>query len=451
LHFEDFRARVLVDGKAKRALSEGQFVQPATGASWPVSTDQEGLSLEGLSLEPFGFRRDAASCIAGVSDETLVRDPAYAFHTPYVRVRRGPANVTVRITNLRARRGTLVVRIHMLSDEPGSIARLVTSERIQFNRLAQHGGVVHLPFEGFRGVTFAVMGLVPDDTDAAADKIEVLLDRPAEGTEEEGPFVEARNTAFHSDSIRATSAILAMDRPLLAAPASQPYTIEQTREAAFGNWLTRLQAPATQSIMDWERVYVLQVLEQYGMLQAGARGLALDEIDAKLVGVAASFDTSLVISHRPDVDPAPMREALFASDFASASLLSDRLAWASVCLPDLPPDLINFDFAWSRHVCRSLGSVVEASHFVQGSLECLRPGGILIHLLPFNATSNENVPSSARSIFERSDLERLALLLISRGHEVARLRVRPVRSQRVLKEEAPISFGIVIRKGRSPL
>ena len=92
-----------------------------------------------LVLDPFAYQPGIASKIKGLGGHAAGHDPDYVLHTPYVEVAEGPAQFSVRFRGLTAKKGTLVLRVHMLGREEGARARLANAERIALNRLIQHG------------------------------------------------------------------------------------------------------------------------------------------------------------------------------------------------------------------------------------------------------------------------------------------------------------------------
>jgi hypothetical protein len=90
----------------------------------------------------------------------------------------------------------------------------------------------------------------------------------------------------------------------------------------------------------------------------------------------------------------------------------------------IPADLVNFDFLWSARVNEMLFSVAASAKFVEDAMTCLRPGGIAVHTFSYDlAPSGRKTPSTDRILLQQGDIERIALLLVSRGHEVAQFKI----------------------------
>lgn len=375
-------------------------------------------------LDPFGWHVGVASRIPGLGGENPAHDPTYVFHTPYVKVARGPVAFDVEFQNLSARKGTLVLRIHVLPDEPGAVARMVDSERIQLNRLAHHGGRIGLPFQGLGGVTYALMGLIPDNTDVRADGLIVRVDRPEDGSEDQRTgYGDGRNTVFGSDAIAPTAHMLSTDEPSLAMPVSQPFTQQQQAEDIYSRWLEQLGEDFEPGCGQWERIFVLQALEQYGLLQPGARGLGL--------------------TGHQDM----LSRKLAASGTLVTTVCPQNLEEGNGGLANLPIDLVDFDFLWSHRIFNERQSTGEAINLIDNLMGRLRPGGLAIHILTAGTgMSPVGDRHSGALVFERDDVERLALIMISRGHEVARIRLGAIPTK-----EGVTSFAFIMRRARTTL
>jgi hypothetical protein len=375
-----------------------------------------------LLLDPFAYQAGVKSRIEGLGGTNPSdHDPNYAFHTLYVDAAEGPVNFIVRFTGLTARRGSLQLRVHMVGDEPRAI--LVNSARIQLNRLVAMGGETSIRFEGFRGVTFALYGGIVGDTDAAADGLMVTLDRPADGGDEE-IVAEARNTSFRREDIAPQARLLSLDRPLFAQPVCQPGTTAQLREPAFDKWVKTLGVGRSPPRTQWARAFVLQALDRYGALQPGARGLRFGD-DAE--GFRRVLDR-LGVHARSSALPAS---------------------------PDtIPRHLLNFDFLWSIDMAQRFGSPAIGQWFIDASLRCLRPGGLAVHIVPFDPLAAQRDITTEGPLFGRGDVERIALGMISRENEVAQVKLGAAD---LLTGPLPgndldaAAFGIIVRKAPLPV
>ena len=389
-----------------------------------------------LLLDPFEYHGHTASCIAGLGGDHPNPDAAYAFHTGYVPVARGYAHFTVRFRNLRARFGTLWLRIHMLPAEPGAAARMVTSDRVQLNRLVHHGGETFVKFEAFHGATYALMGLIPDRTDASAEDLSVELDRPFDPDQDDDRISidDASSTVFGTKAVKPASQLLSMEAPVFSKPVSQPFTPMQLAEPAFRRWLA--EAGSGSSEENWARAYLLQALETYGMLQAGARGLVFGSMPS---GIAELFDRT-GLRHE---QVALTGDAVRATEDAPPSREVDPVV--------LPSGLIAFDFLCSIHASDRFEDERAAAAFIEKTMECLRPGGIAVHVVLACAAFARRHEEAGPTCFDRNAIERIVLGLISRGHDVARLKPLSTRELSGREIYRPRPFGLIARRARSIL
>lgn len=381
-------------------------------------------------LDPFSFHPSWRSAIRGLGGAEPANDPAFAFHTPYVEVAPGPCNFTVRFDGLAARYGVLQLRVHMIAAEPGSVARMANMDRIALNRLVQLGGEVSIRFEGFRGYAFALMALVPDETDAQALGLSVALDRPVEGQEADEAVGDGRTSAFGRDAARPATHLVVADPPSFASPVSQPCTARQLAEPAFRELRRELAVPAGDDLDGWRQAYVLQALRRYGMLAEGARGLGfgLDDGDRGLSRALAA--------HGP---------ALTATGFGEG-------AGPRRVDPDaLPRDLVDFDFLWSVDALGALPSADAGVRFVEEAMRCLRPGGLAVHVMPFALDNSSRGAPLPGPTYRRGDVERMGLLAISRNHEVAQIKVDLADAVALPDRDRVGAFGLVLRRAPSIL
>ena len=375
-------------------------------------------------LDPFEFHGYTASVITGIGGKTPNTDPSYAFHSCYVPVARGHAHFTIRFVNLRAKLGTLVLRVHMLSSVPGSVARMVTSERIQLNRLVHRGGEVTVRFEAFRNMTYAIMGLVAGETDAGADDVIITLDRPFDPAASDDQLdMEFEDSRFGREDIRGSKYLVSAEPPSLARPGSQAATVSQLKTPEYEAWAKRLGAKTRNPLEIWGYAYVSQILAVYRLMGEGANGLVLGSVDPVWLQWARQEGVNLSL-----VSDASPEEALAAPD----------CDYRQIDLEYPPEDLVNFDFVCSFTACAQLDDAVAAVRLIERSLDMLRPSGFGIHVFGTGASSPH---------LDRIAIERTALTLISRGHQVAQL--HPIMSLEAASHAG--AFGLLVRKARSIL
>jgi hypothetical protein len=324
----------------------------------------------------------------------------------------------------------------MLPDGPGAAARLVDSERVQFNRLVQHGAKIQLHFEALRGVTYAIMGQIPDDSDARISKLTIKLDHPDDGSvDPRAAIADGHSTRFGNDSQMPMPHLISTEEPSFRVAMSQPLTENQLYEDPFSEWVDRFATTDASSDALWSQAYVLQILEQHGMLEAGAKGLGISHIVDNVATISAARGCDVLVAS-PQL---PQRNNPVADSRADGSAIEQ----IDIDLSQLPENLVDFDFLWSMNALDLLPAVSQAIELVSTLTDFVRPGGLAVHILSSGQRSTGDSGSDS-FVFERGDIERIALTMVARGHEVAR--IRPADTSKVTKV-AP--FALVIRKQRS--
>lgn len=392
------------------------------------------VSEKAITVDPFSFFIGIASRITGLGGDHPRQDPNYVFHTPYFEAAPGQSRFVVHFEGLTARRGTLILRVHMLPLGPGARAKMVNSDRVQLNRLIQAGGRTEIGFEAIPGMSFALHAEMNDETDAAATGVTVWLERPFDPNDVPAIVADARNTEFGRGATKPIPHIISIEQPSFADPVSQIATIDQLAEPSYLELAAALGIDR-HAAASWRHAYVLQILRRYGMLQPGARGLGLNVGTSPLPAAIIRAGASVVAS-----DP-------FQDDFVDEGGGTDKLRRRHVPLGELPPDLINFDFAWSIDLWDLWPTPSGVMQFLENMMVVLRPGGLAVHVGSYRLRDSSPGEGSGLS---RNEVERLLLIAISRGHEVAQFKVRAARP--ILESDGITgSVGIIFRKAPSSL
>jgi hypothetical protein len=444
------KARHPLGTARRKILSESEAVLDTSIA--------ESQAPGALELDPFAFYPEAASVIAGLGRPGPSPSPDYAFHTPYVEAAAGPANFTVRFEGLQAKSGTLLLRVHMLPSEPGGRARMANSQRVALNRLINMGGEIAIRFEGFHDMTFALVGLIQGETDAVAENLIVTLDRPADPTARPAHAPEAKGTAYGNVPLQPAATLLSVERPTLAQPVTQIATAAQLREPAAGGWIARLRPKGSSDVEHWRKVYTLQALRRYGMLEQGAVGLGFEPSASSMPAALAAMHTRVVATF-PSPPGDPLEADILKQDLSGRAPCDQALFDANVAVRiaswrRIPEDLVNFDFLWSTRANERLYSVSATIEFVEQAMACLRPGGLAIHVMSYDLSpGGRSTPSSERMLLQQGDVERIALTLVSRGHEVAQFKIGaadPILASAGHGVARRTMVGIIARRARLP-
>lgn len=405
-------------------------------------------------IDPFAFYPGVSSRIVGLGGDAPGHDPAYVFHTPYVRVAQGRAEFTIHFEGLTGKRGTLAARVHMLPLDRSAHARLLNSERITIARLSRQGGTITIGVEGFRGMSYAVLGSIFDDTDATATALTVTLDRPHDGSDE-SELLAGGGTNFGNNGLIPHSHLVSVESPSLARPVSQICTAGQLEEQPFREWRARLQSDGAPDRKLWEQVYVLQALRRYGLIQPGARGLGFATGSSPLPAVMAGLGVSIVATDIDGGEPDAGLDRLRRPQLCDDALFDANISFLPIDQQAIPADLAGFDFLWSTGAISRMESVPAAVKFVEDAMACLAPGGLAVHTLDLALGEHASAPdTSDGTTFRKHEIERLGLQLISRGQEVVQMRMdqsAPRDRRPVIRAQADdvTSFGLICRRAPS--
>ncbi len=353
------------------------------------------------TLDPFGYWPAQRSRIRPLGGPDKADDGNYVFHTSYVAQPPGPAMAEVSFADLEAEAGMIAVRIfqHLPGARPevteqGKLTALLPS-------LAKTKRSMKLAFEAVPGARYAVMGYVFGECDAHATAIDVTL----------GPRSTEMDDPSHARSLfgrmraRRVAGLSGNGAPSLAWPVSQGFTPDQTREAHFAR-LTAGLPPDLPVMQRWETAYIVRVLEHYGRMEAGARGM----------GLARS------------ADPAASAVAAAGCDVQSIIVEKDEsVAGACARHFNAMGTGRGFDFIWSRSAVLDDADSTRALGMIEELLERLRPGGLGVHLF----TTSHRV--------DRNALNRVVLGIAALGHIAAQLR-------HAEKEDEAVPFGIIVRR-----
>ena len=214
-------------------------------------------------------------------------------------------------------------------------------------------------------------------------------------------------------------------------------TSSQVEGPVYERWCMLTRERPLKRRKTWEWVYILEVLKQRGMLTEGKRGLGFGCGTEPLTALMASMGCEILAT---DLDTEMAAKQGWTKSHEHAANLS-QLNERQICDPDLfarkvtyrsvdmnaiPNDLRNFDFVWSACSLEHLGSLGEGLHFIERSVECLKPGGVAVHTTEFNLGSNDKtLESKATVAYRRKEIEELALRLIGKGYTIPQINFSP--------------------------
>ena len=386
---------------------------------------------EAIDLDPFGFWPDVSSRLVGFGGGDRSDNPDYAFHTLYISCGTGPIVFTVRFTGLQSPRGTLILRVHELPEVMGAHARQVAISQTQLTDLIRGDGTVSLPAVARAGSHYALLGFIYGDTVATAEDVVIEVARRTPDPNDPG-----RRTSFRAESGRVGAApqIVGEREGTLVTPVSQLCTVRQVKEPVFGAILYQLGERPDLSMIDrWELAFLARVLDRYDVARSGSVGLGIGELHGPLAPWLVQHGCSLVLTTPGEV-PADL-------DLPPA-VEGRRLDPAAI------DGLAGFDFLWVTRAGGVGGSDrQELLRFIEDSLRALKPGGLMTLVVPVDVAPRP-IGDDDGPLIRRPDIDRLVLLLLSRGHQVAQLCPwgEAVAEANEAESLMVSAFGLVIRK-----
>ncbi len=218
--------------------------------------------------------------------------------------------------------------------------------------------------------------------------------------------------------------------PSFDEPISQACTAWQFESPAFAAWASAIHHDVWPHRKLWEYCYILQCLEVYGALRAGAVGLGFGVGVEPIPSLLATrgcrvLATDLAMQAGSSVEwlnsGQHVRESrdLNRWGICDAATFAERVEYRDVDMRSIPAELRNFDFTWSSCAMEHLGSIDAAIDFFLAQFECLRPGGVAVHTTEYNVSSNaRTVTGGSDVLLRRGDLEALVARTSAAGHDI---------------------------------
>ncbi|MCZ4340640.1 hypothetical protein O4H52_03410 [Sphingomonadaceae bacterium G21617-S1] len=386
-------------------------------------------------LDPFGFMDGQASAIRPLGGNKPSLDPRYVFHTPYVEFRPGRVMFTVRFDQLRATFGELRVNINAFIPGSGRDAIFVTSARIQLgDSIAAERGL-SIAFMTVAGATYAAYGYCTEGTDAQATGLSIHAEQ-IESSDDPALQQPLLPTRLNAPALLASARLVETSPVSFQDPVSQLMTAGQLAETPAQGWLSALSRRPRDEPAQWRLAFLAQALDRYGALQPGARGIGWGAESRALAPVFARADVDVILAHSPAETGAMPSWAAISCSALDAEPGPDG-SWPEtlLSLADLPADQRGYDFLWSiGEVEQGHAAGSSANHLVE-LMSVLRPGGCAVHIFDLAAGQN------AGAALPRREVERLAVMMLSRGFSVAQLNFADLAER-----NGAVPFALIVRK-----
>lgn len=274
----------------------------------------------------------------------------------------------------------------------------------------------------------------------------------------------------------ARDALRPQPEPRFPGVVSQPCTAAQFATPQYRAWCDAFRATPVLHRKQWEWCYILQALDEAGVVRPGARGLGFGVGTEPITAVLAARDCEIVATDLPaggaDAD-AWRTTGQHAGDVAHLDRdglcppdeFAARVTFRPVDMNSVPDDLTGFDFTWSSCAMEHLGDLEAGLRFFAHQVECLRPGGVGVHTTEFNVASNDATVTRGHTVvYRRRDIERLVRDATRAGHGM-RATFRLGDAPDDLHVDVPpwslphlrmaaygfvlTSYGLVVRRGRT--
>jgi hypothetical protein len=187
----------------------------------------------------------------------------------------------------------------------------------------------------------------------------------------------------------------------------------------------------------WEYAAVLQMLDQHGVLRAGARGLGFAVGTEPLPSFFAArgidvVATDLQSSRRASRVWSRSKEHSSKADDLFHPALVERDAFdrhVTFAYADMNRrwryEPGSFDFVWSCCAFEHLGGLDQGMRFVERSAKLLKRGGVAVHTTEYNCSSNDRTVSRGPGVLYRQvDIEQLDRRLRLDGRSLTELDFR---------------------------
>ena len=180
----------------------------------------------------------------------------------------------------------------------------------------------------------------------------------------------------------------------------------------------------------WEWCQIAAVLDEFGKLQYGSKGLGFAVGTEPLASYFAArgcdilaTDLSTALSSQGWIDRnehAESLENIFYKELVSRDEFDRRVVFKPADMRTLQGIDGQYDFLWSSCALEHLGSLDAGFQFIEKSLELLKPGGIAVHTTEYNVSSNaDTVAVGDNVIYRRSDIEDLYEKLSGTAYRMA--------------------------------
>lgn len=231
---------------------------------------------------------------------------------------------------------------------------------------------------------------------------------------------------------------------------------------------------------NWEFVYIVKALEDYGLLREGKTGIGFAVGEEPLPSYFASKGVAVLATDLGiEEDTAKIWaetgqnasgnvDKLYKESIVSREVFARNIKYMDLNMNYIPDDIGTFDFCWSSCAIEHVGGLDLSKQFLKNMIKVLKPGGIAVHTTEFNLWSNdETIEDGYSVIYRRKDFEEIQEWFLnhkcemelsfkrSRGKADMYLPIPPYSGgdkrdhlNLMVRQFASTSFGLIIKKNK---
>jgi SAM-dependent methyltransferase len=210
--------------------------------------------------------------------------------------------------------------------------------------------------------------------------------------------------------------------PNLETITSQLCTVGQFKEPIYQRLAAEIRQQPVFHRKQWEYVFILRALEQFGMFLPCRRGLGFGCGKEPLAAVMAKRGVKVTCTDIPPIDRGDTYwgstglQDFFYEGICPADTFREHAEFRAVDMNAIPLDLDGYDFVWSSCAFEHLGSLRHGIDFVLNANRCLAPGGVAVHTTEFNLKDDdETLETPGLSLYRKKDILELQSLIEGQG------------------------------------
>lgn len=219
-------------------------------------------------------------------------------------------------------------------------------------------------------------------------------------------------------------------QPDLDNPVCQLCTQSQFDDEAFTEIAEAMAVHHRPGRAEWEQAWIISMLASLGLVAEGKRGIAIETREERVAAVIAARGVTVLATGAEALGRDALearRNMLFHPAVVHAADFEERVRFHRLDPREIGRvEQDDIDFCVSLDMPGRLGSVEATLEFLMASLAPLKPGGVALHTLPFNLTSDQMTwEFPGLTLLRRRDIEELHRRLAREGHAMLPFNTHP--------------------------